>query len=82
MTAAPRKSRIFDRLAAGDKPRAIADAERVCLQYVYGIGVDSGLRRRAIAPTPGQRAWNRISAMLDRFNAERGRVRVRSGRAE
>lgn len=76
--AAPRKSLIFDRLAAGDLPRAIATDERVCLQYVYGIGVDSGLRRRAIAPTPSQRAFARISAMLDRWNAQRGRTRKES----
>ncbi len=73
MESLNRKTRIFLRLQAGDRPRAIADAERVCIQYVSKVAIDNGIRRRSILPTEAQKAWKQISANLDRWNAEHGR---------
>lgn len=73
MESLNRKTRIFLRLQAGERPRAIANDERVCIQYVSKVGIDNGIRRRSIHPTQSEREWKQISANLDRWNAEHGR---------
>ncbi len=75
LDALNRKNRIIKRLQAGDKHRAIADDERVCMKYVSEIGVEAGLRRRP-KRTEAQISWQRINAALDSWNAAHGRTKA------
>ncbi len=76
-----RKNRIIKRLQAGDKHRAIADDERVVVQYVSRIAIDAGIRTLAPRPTEAQISWRKINAALDSWNAAHGRATAKRAKA-
>lgn len=82
LEALNRKTRILQRLQAGDTHRAIADDERVTRRFVSicadlaGIPVSRGERNsRTREAAESRNAWDEISRRLDLWNLAHGRTR-------